>query len=170
MVCTCKVNRKPTQLLIAETVGNHLEMTDFKNIPLELKNLLVHSLMLPFWYMSIYVFYPELYNKSDSIIIYATCICLTICSAFIASMLTLATEKEEKDILHRNIVYPSCVIQISWFSLLFIISYVSKKVWNNTFEFYGFVLTYFIFMLILYILFSNETRKETNKGEQKSGK
>jgi len=85
-------------------------------------------------------------------------------------MLTLATEKEEKDILHRNIVYPSCVIQISWFSLLFIISYVSKKVWNNTFEFYGFVLTYFIFMLILYILFSNETRKETNKGEQKSGK
>ena len=143
-------------------------MIDFEKIPIELKNLLVHSLLLPFWYITIYLFLPELYITGDFILIISTCICLTISSAFVFTFFLLLKQpkKREKNWLDKDICIVSCIYQIIWFSFLLMASYVSKKISNNTFEFYGFVLFYFLPLFLFIYVLSLDIKRDKNLEEK----
>lgn len=135
---------------------------DFNKIPNDLKSLLTHAIMLPFWMLSVYTFLPEFYVNNDMFIIGALCFCLTICSALAFSVISIKLDGKNKYVFDTSITFGSVVFQILWFSTLFIIGYVSKVLDGPEFEFYGFVLTYFI-PLILFVIIFNNARKNTNK-------
>jgi hypothetical protein len=59
-------------------------MSFLKDIPLKLKNFLVNSALLPFWYVAIYMYLPSVYNTNDLWLIISFCICLTLLSYIIS--------------------------------------------------------------------------------------
>lgn len=118
-------------------------MIDFSRIPLEVKNLLVNILLLPFWYLAIYIFHPNLYQSNDFFIILSVCICLILISSLVTSIVFVNINKGKNHILNSTIVYSSVVFQIFILSVLIFLSYLFKVYFNEIFLFYGFVLTYF---------------------------
>ena len=136
-------------------------MIDFTEFLKHLKNLLIHILIFPYWYISIYVFHDDFYKSADSILLVALSTCLTITSGLIASL----ASPGDKFILDLNVVRSSTAIQIGWFSLLLIVSYVSKIEYNIVFKFHGFVIAYFSPLLIGF-LFIALTDKEKDKSKE----
>ena len=138
---------------------------DFKNLPEDLTNLLSHSLMLPFWYVAIYIFHPELYSTNDYILITALTVCLTISSATITTSIIVLVSNGTEGLLDKKVVYPSIYFQIVFFSSILILSYIFKLVTGCTFEFYGFVLFYFIPKIFLVYIVNKpkKTYKQTYK-------
>lgn len=66
---------------------------DLKNIPLQLKNFLVNSSLLPFWYVVIYIYLPSVYNTNDRWLIISFCICLTLVSYIVSSKIFIYVEE-----------------------------------------------------------------------------
>ena len=98
-----------------------------KDLPKDLLNLLSYSLMLPFWYIAIYIFHPKLYAIDDTILIAALTICLTITSMTITtSIVVLASYEKGLGLLNIKNVYPSIFFEIIFFSLILILSYIVK--------------------------------------------
>lgn len=121
-------------------------MFDVKNIPINLRNLLSISALLPFWYISIYIFHPSLYNSKDILLIASVCIGLSLVSSAI-----LGTAFAERDgILHHNAVFPTVLIQMFTLSLLIFICYLVKEWSGSVLTFYGFLIVYFVIIMILF--------------------
>ena len=121
--------------------------------------------MLPFWYVAIYIFHPELYSTNDYILITALTVCLTISSATITTSIVVLVSDEAIGLLDKKVVYPSVYLQILFFSVILISSYIFKVETCYTFKFYGFVLYYFIPKIILTYMVNKpkKTYKRTYK-------
>lgn len=126
-----------------------MSLVTFKDLPKDLTRLLSHSLMLPFWYVAIYIFHPELYSTNDYILITALTVCLTISSATITTSIIVLVSNGTEGLLDKKVVYPSIYLQIVFFSSILILSYIFKIETGYTFKFYGFVLFYFIPKIII---------------------
>ncbi|MCA0133922.1 hypothetical protein [Winogradskyella alexanderae] len=125
-------------------------MLDIDKIPKHLKTLLINSVLLPFWYISIYIFHHEFYKNDDFLIIASVCIGLTIVSSLLTSIILTRSEKDT-NILEENVVIPTVAIQVILLSLIIFLGYLFKVFFGKIFHFYGFLLTYF--GIIISILF-----------------
>ena len=56
---------------------------DFNSLPLDFQNILATFLVVPMWYVVIYVFGPEIYATNDMILIFSICISLSLLSSLI---------------------------------------------------------------------------------------
>ncbi|GGE23101.1 hypothetical protein [Psychroflexus salis] len=126
-------------------------MIDIDKIPRHLKTLLINSVLLPFWYISIYIFHPKFYKTDDFLIIASVCIGLTIVSSLLTSIILTLSEKEAH-ILEENIVVPSVAIQVILLSLIIFLGYLFKVFFDKIFYFYGFLLTYFGIIILIIII------------------
>lgn len=138
-----------------------MDYLDIKNLPKDLLNLLSYSLMLPFWYIAIYIFHPKLYAIDDTILIAALTICLTIISTTITTSIVILVSYEKKlGLLNIINLYPSIFFEIIFFSLILILSYISKIEFNCAFKFYGFVSAIIVPKILLMYYFDNQNRKK----------
>ena len=135
-----------------------------KDLPTDLLNLLSYTLMLPFWYVAIYIFHPKLYAIDDTILIAALTICLTITSMTITtSIVVLVSDGKGISLLGLQTVYPSIFFEIILFSFILILSYISKVEFNCAFKFYGFVLAIIIPKILLLYYLDNRRLKRDKK-------
>ncbi len=121
-------------------------MIDIDKIPKDLRNYLITVTTLPFWYISIYYFFNNIYLKNDFILIGSICISLAIISNFIASIIAITEFKEKNDnanLFQFEIVIFSTFIQCFWLGFLIFLGYLSSKLIGLKFEYYGFLIVYF---------------------------
>lgn len=127
---------------------------DLKNVPKDLLTFSSTSVLLPFWYVSIYIFLPEIYYASDLILNVSICICLSITSSVVFSLACkLDMNNENVNVLHESVIIPSIIIQITVLSILIFIGYIFKLKTETVLEFYSFVLIYFL-IGIVYLLYT----------------
>ena len=126
-------------------------------------------LLLPFWYLSLYLFHVDFYNNSDLILKVVTCLCLSLPAEFSISLsLTkvLMNRNYTEDKL-RNLTDFSVFVLIKWLSFLIFISYVLKS-------FTSYYIPFLLFVCLFYFvpfLFSSFQLLHSNIiGKQKEGK
>lgn len=136
-------------------------MFNIGEIPIYLKNMLLNVLLLPFWYIAIYLFSPEIYATGDILLLLSICISLTMISSIIASILVNLNEEKEKRVSPFDTanVVGALLIQVFVLSLLLIISFLVPKFVGFIFEFYGFVITYFVILILTGLLLVSNDKK-----------
>jgi len=131
-------------------------MIDFSKLSTNLKNVLVNIILIPYWYISIYIFHPNLYNTNDRLLILAICFGLTLISSFLTSVY-LINPKKDDFIFDENIVIPSSILQSLLLSIIIFLGYLSKLYFKIIFLFHGFLITYFGLLILL--LISKKSKK-----------
>ncbi|KAA2218277.1 hypothetical protein [Maribacter flavus] len=124
-------------------------MFNIGEIPKYLKNMLLNVLLMPFWYISIYLFAPEIYATQDVLLLLSICVSLTMISSIIAAILTnYNSDKKEPPMSPFDTinVIAAFLIQLILLSIILFISFLVPKFTGRIFEFYGFVLTYFLIL------------------------
>lgn len=146
-------------------------MFDLTKFPSELKNLLSNSIMLPFWYISIYIFSPSLYNSKDYLLIGSICVTLTIIASIITSSMVVGMSKTNEKILDTNITFLSIFFQIITISPLIFICYIYSVLFNKILFFHYFILIYFLLLIAIHILlFLTEKNTRNIKNENTTEK
>ena len=147
-------------------------MFDFKTIPNDLKNYLITSVSLPFWYVSVYYYFPSVYYQDDFLLTASVCLALSAISNF-TSTLVVALDDESTDDsspFDFHIVLAATIIQCLWLSILILIGYLTNKLFGCKFEYYGFLLTYFggyILAIIIVSIFSSGSKKDKKNSSTK---
>ena len=132
-------------------------MFDIQALSKDLKNYLVNAVALPFWYISVYYYFPNIYKQDDFLLIACVCIALTVISNFILAIFILTDEEKDKNktIFDFDIILSTTLIQCVWLSILIFGGYLFSRFTSYRFEYYGFLLTYFsvyiIFTVVDYI-------------------
>jgi len=125
---------------------------DTSKISEQLKSLLSYSIILPFWYISIYIFNIELYNSNDLILLTSICICLTLISSILCSIMAFILI-DKGTILTMDNTLLSIIIQISTISLFIFLSYIYSLLFGKIFLLISFVFVYYLVLSILiYVL------------------
>ena len=133
-------------------------MIDIEKIPKYLKTFLINLVLIPFWYISIYIFNNTLYKTQDFLIIISLCICLTIVSSILMSIIMTNSEKDAY-ILEENVVIPTVSVQVILLSTVIFLGYTLKVTTGKLLNFYGFLITYFsiiLFILLCLIIFNGK--------------
>jgi hypothetical protein len=127
----------------------------------------VNILLLPFWYVSIFLFNNSFYSKADIIINLAMCIVLSLVSSFLLSVglsQYIQPNKNENN-LYLNAISISVAFLCVWLSLLIFIVYSFEFLFNQFIYFYWFIVIYFIpiFILVLFALIKEKNTKSEKK-------
>ena len=130
-------------------------MFDIKNFPDLLKNILSVAILMPFWYIAIYIYCPELYYQNDLILTISVCIALSIISCLIIGTAFI----EKGGILDIKVVFPTIILNIFILSIWIFIGYVFNYFFDSIFSFLGFVATYFSLTLVVSGYFISEPIK-----------
>ncbi|MBF6654061.1 hypothetical protein C3B47_14490 [Flavobacterium columnare] len=83
-------------------------------------------LLLPFWYLSLYLFNFEFYNNSDLILKIVTCFCLSLPAELTVSLnlVRLSSHKNTSEEKLNYFADLSIFLLIKWLSILMFISYI----------------------------------------------
>lgn len=100
-----------------------MTMIDISKIPKRLRTLLINLILLPYWYISVYIFHPSLYNTGDFLIIISVCIGLTIISSFFSHFVI---SNGKSHFLEENNVILATALQIILLSSIIFLGYLSK--------------------------------------------
>lgn len=124
---------------------------DLNTAPDSLKSVLINLFLLPFWFISIFLFNGDFYNSADFILAMAFSLCLTIASSMAFAILNTIGLKDNKGIFDVGQSTFSVYIQIIWICILIFLCYSLRYFDIQTIDFFGFVVCYFglIFLLIL---------------------
>ena len=114
----------------------------------------VNLLLLPFWYVSMFLFNKSFYSKEDTVIIVAMCIVLSLISSFSLSLcLDIFINKNNKsDNIYLNTMSISVALLSVWLSLLIFITYSFEFLFNQFIYFYWFIIIYFSPILVLALI------------------
>ena len=166
LICTAKI-----YLLLQLT---NMPELNIKQLPKKLRNMSINIFLIPFWYISIYLFGPSIYNSKDSILIASVCISYTIISAFLAYVTAFVLDKKprkKKKRFHHGTIIMSFINQVSWLSTIILTGYLYPLLFNaERFNFYGFSLLYFIPTALFFIYGLNKSVNRDKKREQKEKK
>ena len=118
--------------------------------------------LIPFWYVSIYLFNNEFYTKADSLIIISMCITITLTSSFCLTLIFdgIRTLNNGKKYDFFNNTVLSVTLLTSWLSFLIVLFYSLGFIFNIYIYFYWFLVIYssHIFIIgVLNIIFGNKT-------------
>ncbi|AUC84757.1 hypothetical protein CW731_05365 [Polaribacter sp. ALD11] len=123
-------------------------MIDFEKIPKKLKYHLINLVLIPFWIISIYLFGNELYIANDFLIISCLCFCLTLCSYIVSSFL-ISLWNFNPEVKKKELIIFSIFFQTMFLSALIFLGYVFNLICKLKFEFYSFIITYFVSISLL---------------------
>jgi hypothetical protein len=123
-----------------------------------IKAIALNLILLPFWYVAIYLFNNDFYIKGDYIIIIAMCIALSMISSFFTSILydkiTSSLNKTKYNII--NLMGITIMILTIWLSILIVFFYSIGFLFNIYIYFYWFLVIYsapIILFNLFYLLF-----------------
>ncbi|RKS03199.1 hypothetical protein [Flavobacterium sp. 102] len=128
-----------------------------------LRGFALNLFLIPFWYVSIFLFNNEFFISNDIVIIFAMCFVISISSSgFLTFLLDLInTDENQKDIFFHEMTV-SIVLLCSWLSLLIFVIYTLGFLFNIYIYFYWFIIIYFFplfIFLILYFIFKKNIKK-----------
>ncbi len=118
--------------------------------------LLSNVLLLPFWYIAIYLLAPELHHTKNTVaIILAVCISLIIISSLmVAFLIILGIPSYRKNhLLDAKVTLLNLFIQIVLISGLLFLVYTLNAICNTTINFYDFLLIYFGILALFVFVF-----------------
>lgn len=112
-------------------------------------------LLLPFWYLAIYLFNRDFYNTSDLILKIVACLCLSIVAEimFSAGSILLLKFREYKNEDIKEIEDFSTVNLILWLSFLIFTSYTLQNYTDRFVPFYLLILLFYTFPFLM-VLFA----------------
>ncbi len=118
--------------------------------------------LIPFWYVSIYLFNNEFYTKADSLIIISMCITITLTSSFCLTLIFdgIRTLNNGKKYDFFNNTVLSVTLLTSWLSFLIVLFYSLGFIFNIYIYFYWFLVIYSspIFLIwVLNLIFGNKS-------------
>lgn len=139
-------------------------MIDLTKLPKELKIILSNLLVLPFWYISIFIFNKDLYYTGDNLLIFSLCICLGLSSSIISSVSSTEIIESKNGLFDTGVASLSLFIQIVIISVLIYISYIFSKITSYIFTFESFVSVYFFIIIsICLFLIKHKWKKDKKK-------
>lgn len=126
-------------------------MIDFTKIPEKLKSFLINLMLIPFWYIAIYLFHPIFYTNSDLIIIFFMCVGLTIVSSILFAFIHSSID-DEVDVIDTEEILTSTVLRILLLSLLIFGNYMFYIFFGIRLLFYGLLLIYYGFYILALLI------------------
>ncbi len=109
--------------------------------------------LVPFWYISVFLFGNEFYRSSDNLVILSFCIVISLSSSGLFSLFTskIGDLKSTKEPLLNSMSVSVVMISI-WLLLLIFACYSLDFLFNKKIYFYWFVSIYYIPILFLNLL------------------
>lgn len=128
-----------------------------------IKGLALNLFLIPFWYVSIFLFNREFYKTSDSIITVCLCVVISFLSSILLSLFwnKIDLKNNRKVELFANMV-TSIGVLIMWLSFLIFITYSFGFLFKQYIYFYWFIVIYFAPVILIYILEFLFPDKETD--------
>lgn len=132
-----------------------------------LKALLLSIVLMPFWYVSIYLFKNSFYQSADLIIVIIMCFVLSTSSSFLLSATGLWEQDEKLRAGHT--VFTDMILSVTilatWLTFLIFILYSLKYYFNIVINFYYLVILYYTIILLvhLYEIFVQNYTKKNRK-------
>ena len=120
---------------------------------ISIRAISISSLLVPFWYLSVFLFGNDFYKSADNFVIISFCLVVSISSSVIFYLFTEKTgglENTNEPML--NCMSFSVAILCIWLLLLIFITYSFDFFFNQKICFYWFVVIYYSLFLILNLL------------------
>ena len=129
-------------------------MKDVVELSTLLKSKISLLLLLPFWYLAIYICNKPLYANSDLILKIVICFCLSFIAEFILSynMYRLLKGSIFSDEAIKELLDSSVIILILWLSLWLFVSYNLQHYTNYYIPFYLLILLFYFVPFLSYLL------------------
>ena len=117
-----------------------------------IKAIAVTMILVPFWYVSIYLFNHEFYNEADMGAVIIFCSTISTVSSFIYAIIFnyVLSDGEDNGVLHDMIA--SVAILSSWLSLLIFVFYSLGFLFNIYIYFYYYIIIYLAPLPILFLI------------------
>lgn len=127
-----------------------------------LKAFALNVFLIPFWYVSIYLFNNEFFMKNDIVIILAMCITISLISCGTLSFIFRISENNKNNNLIFEEMGMSIMILCIWLSILIFSIYSIGFLFNIYIYFYWFLVIYFIPIIVfLFVnIISNNSEKK----------
>ena len=108
-------------------------------------------LLLPFWYLAIYLFNNDFYDSSDLILKIVACLSLSVVAEIIfsTSFIVILKCRDYKNEDIKEIEDFSTVNLILWLSILIFISYTLQSYTGRFVPFYLLILLFYIFPFLM---------------------
>ena len=116
---------------------------DLNNAPEALKSSLVNLVVLPFWYIAIYLFNPDFFIKNDFSLILAFCFCFTVIGSILLAFYTFYLTEKKHDFFDLHAAIGTALAQVTVHSFLIVVFYVMKQFLESDYFFHIYLVTYF---------------------------
>ena len=128
----------------------------------------VNLLIIPFWYVALFLFNNEFYKAENYFIIIAMCIVLSIPASFLmAVVVSVAADREtnnaEKELTYLQCTFTAVSILTAWLALLIFIVYSFGFLLGQFIYFYWFMVFFYAPVLLLFLIAIGITIKKTFK-------
>lgn len=135
---------------------------------ISLQAIALSLFLVPFWYISIYLFGKGFYKSADNIVVLAMCIVISLTSSVLFYLLCDkrgGLENTENPLINNMAV--SVILLSFWITLLIFIAYSLNFFFKRQFYFYWYVMIYYLPILILNFLsmISEDDEKPQNTEE-----
>ncbi len=121
---------------------------DINNAPKSLKSFLITLVTIPFWYICVYIYYPELYETKDHFLIFCFCFCINLICTFIISI-SSTDFGDEKHVLDLRVALMTVIIHSMFLSIWMSLTYIWSLIFNKIFYFFPFSIIFIIILLII---------------------
>lgn len=136
---------------------------DINNASKNLKSFLITFTTLPFWYICIYIYFPELYVTKDYLLIFCFCFCLNLLCTIIISAATVINLKEAKHILEIPVSVLTVQLHTFYLTIWILLTYSYSLVFNEIFYFFPFFFIFIGLLLIIEILSYYQEQKKAKE-------
>ena len=120
---------------------------------ISIRAMSISLFLVPFWYLSVFLFGNEFYKSADNFVVLAFCLVISFSSSVIFYLFTEKTgglENTKEPML--NCMSFSVIILSIWLLLLIFTTYSFDFLFNQKIYFYWFVVIYYIPLLFLNLL------------------
>lgn len=140
---------------------------EINNSHISIKSISVSMFLLPFWYLSVFLFGNDFFKSADNFVIISFCLVIIFSSSifFYIFIDKVADEDLSKDKMLNNMTVAVMLLGI-WLILLIFLMYSIKFYFKMEIYFYYFCIIYFIPIVVLNFLtlvFGVEKEKKLNK-------
>lgn len=110
-------------------------------------------ILLPFWYLSLYLFNTDFYNSSDLILKVVTCFCISLPAESVFSyFFYLLMKKNGYETDNKLLIDASVFVLLLWLSLLIFLSYVLRLYTCYYMPFLYLILWFYLLPFLVFLL------------------
>jgi hypothetical protein len=133
-------------------------ISEIKDLHVTIKAILLNCGLMPFWYVAIYLFNNDFFQKSELILILSLCVVIILSASFFFTAIFFVAHLQDKAINNNTETFSffdysltSIILLGTWLATLIFIFYSVDFFTNYKIIFYYFVVLYFA-PLALYAL------------------